>query len=95
MNSRSGCSARLIAVVVLMWCALSGSMESRLMAPTVGAITKIVRNRAIPTSTWLGGALVVPIAVRMKPSTIRMRLKPVTVKRTAGISVSPPSSSRI
>ncbi len=49
----------------------------------------------MPTSTWLGGALVVPTAVRMKPSTIRMRLKPVTVNSTAGTSVSPPISSRI
>ena len=49
----------------------------------------------MPTSTWLGGAVVVPTAVRMKPSTIRMRLKPVTVNRIAGTSVSPPISSRI
>ena len=49
----------------------------------------------MPTSTWFGGALLVPIAVRMKPSTIRMRLKPVTVNSTAGTSVSPPISSRI
>ena len=37
----------------------------------------------------------VPTAVRMKPSTIRIRLKPVTVNRIAGTSVSPPISSRI
>src|ERR1700733_4462201 len=95
MNSRSGCSARLIAVVVEIWWALSGSTASRRILLMGGAITKIVRNRAIPTSTWLGGALLVPTAVRMKPSTIRMRLKPVTVNSTAGISESPPTSSRI
>ena len=64
-------------------------MASRWISLMVGAITKIVRNRAMPTSTWLGGALLVPTAVRMKPSTIRMRLKPVTVNSTAGISVEP------
>ena len=48
--------------MVLIWCAFSGSTASFLIALIVGAITKIVRNRAIPTSTWLGGALFVPTA---------------------------------
>ena len=60
MNSRSGSSARSSAVVVLIWWAISGSTASRLIAVMVGAITKIVRNSAIPTSTWLGGSVVVP-----------------------------------
>ena len=95
MNSRSGCSARLIAVVVLIcWCS-SGSQATVLIWLIVGAITNSVRNSAIPTSTWLGGVFCVPIAVRMKPSTIRIRLKPVTVNSSAGISVAPPTSSRI
>ena len=42
-------------------------MASFLIALIVGAITKMVRNRAIPTSTWLGGEVVVPMPVRMKP----------------------------
>ena len=95
MNSRSGSSARSSAWVVLIWWRSSGSTAIVLIALIVGDITKRVRNRAIPTSTWLGGALCVPIAVRMKPSTIRIRLKPVTVNRIAGTSVSPPTSSRI
>ena len=95
MKSRSGISARSIAAAVLIWCSLSGSTAVFLIALIVGDITKIVRNSAIPTSTWFGGALFVPIALRMNPSTIRMRLKPVTVNSTAGISVSPPTSSRI
>ena len=65
------------------------------MALIVGDITNSVRNRAIPTSTWLGGVVLVPIAERMKPRTMRIRVKPVTVNRIAGISESPPISSRI
>jgi hypothetical protein len=63
------------------------------MALNVGAITNSVRNSAIPTSTWLGGAVGVPRPERMKPSTIRMRVKPVTVNRSAGTSEMPPISS--
>ena len=66
-----------------------------MIALIVGIITNSVRNSAIPTSTWLGGVFCVPIAVRMKPSTIRIRLKPVTVNSSAGTSDSPPTSSRI
>jgi hypothetical protein len=36
----------------------------------------------------LGGVLEVPIAERMKPRTMRIRVKPVTVNRIAGISES-------
>src|SRR6185437_13962462 len=65
------------------------------MALIVGDITNRVRNSAMPTSTWLGGVVEVPIAERMKPRTMRIRVKPVTVNRIAGISDSPPISSRI
>jgi hypothetical protein len=56
----------------------------------VGAMTKIVRNSAMPTSTWLGGAVGVPRPVRMKPRTIRIRVKPVSVNSAAGTSDSAP-----
>ena len=49
----------------------------------------------MPTSTWFGGAVGVPRPVRMKPRTIRMRVKPVTVNSSAGTSEMPPISSRI
>ena len=49
----------------------------------------------MPTSTWFGGAVGVPRPVRMKPRTMRMRVKPVTQKSSAGTSVTPPSSRRI
>src|SRR6202042_488436 len=65
------------------------------MALIVGDITNRVRNSAIPTRTWLGGVVLVPSAERMKPRTIRIRVKPVTVNRIAGISESPPIRSRI
>ena len=57
------------------------------MALNVGAITKIVRKIAMPTSTWLGGLVGVPRPERMKPRTMRMRVKPVTQNSSAGISV--------
>src|SRR3982074_540174 len=50
----------------------------------VGAITKSVRNRARPTSTWFGGICCVPIALRTKLRTIVMRTKLVTIIKMAG-----------
>ena len=47
----------------------------------------------MPTSTWFGGAVGVPRPERMKPRTMRMRVKPVSVKSSAGTSVMPPTSS--
>jgi hypothetical protein len=73
---------------------LSGSIASSLTLVKVGNITNRVMKRAKPTSTWLGGAVGVPRPERMKPSTIRMRVKPVTVKSSAGTSEMPPISSR-
>ena len=64
---------------------LKDFMEKSLQIGTlVGAITKMVRNSAMPTSTWLGGAVGVPRPDRMKPRTMRMRVKPVSVKSAAG-----------
>ena len=62
-------------------------MASSLTALNVGAITKIVRKSAMPTSTWFGGAVGVPRPVRMKPRTMRIRVKPVTLNSSAGTSV--------
>ena len=47
----------------------------------------------MPTSTWLGGAVCVPRPWRMKPRTMMMRVKAVTQKSSAGMSVSPPTRS--
>ena len=72
-----------------------GSQASFLIAEIVGAITNRVRNSAIPTSTWLGGEVWVPTALRTKLSTIRIRVNPVTVNRIAGRIEIPPISRRI
>ena len=82
------------AWVWVILCACSGSMAVFLIAVKVGAMTKIVRKSAMPTSTWLGGALCVPRPWRMKPRTMMMRVKAVTVNSSAGMRVSPPTSSR-
>ena len=50
----------------------------------VGPITKKVRNRLRPTTTWFGGADCVPIAWRSRLSTMTMRVKPVISSSTAG-----------
>ena len=62
---------------------------------SVGAITNRVRKKAIPTRIWFGGVDGVPSAFRTKPSTIRMRVKPVTAKSTPGSTVISVSRTRI
>ena len=64
------------------------------IACSVGAITNSVRKKAIPISTWLGGAVGVPRPVRTKPRTIRMRVKPVVQKIRAGTRVRPPMRTK-
>ena len=79
----------------MIWPFWSGSKASFLIWLNVGAITKIVRNSAMPTSTWFGGAVGVPRPVRMKPRTMMMRVKPVSVNSAAGTSDSAPIISSI
>ena len=50
-------------------------------------MTKMVRNIEMPTSTWFGGIDGVPSALRRKPSTIRIRVKPVIMISSDGPSV--------
>src|SRR3954447_20390253 len=95
MNSRIGPCARSSAWTCVILCFCSGSQASFLIWANVGCITNSVRNSAMPTSTWFGGALGVPRPVRMKPRTMRIREKPVSVNSSAGTSVIPPSMSRI
>ena len=47
-------------------------------------MTKKVRNRDSPITTWFGGADCVPMAWRSSESTITMRVKPVIMSSTAG-----------
>ena len=72
-----------------------GSNASTLILLKVGAITKMVRKSAMPTRTWFGGAVGVPSPVRMKPRTMMIRVKPVSVNSAAGTIASAPMASRI
>ncbi|MNM87643.1 hypothetical protein D3C81_998320 [compost metagenome] len=47
-------------------------------------MTKKVRNSDRPTSTWFGGEEAVPSALRSRPSTMTMRVKPVIISMAAG-----------
>jgi len=50
----------------------------------VGDITKKVRNRASPITTGFGGTVCPPKACRKKESTTTIRVKEVTIIKTAG-----------
>ena len=54
------------------------------MSAATGEITRMVRNSAIPTSTWLDGVVCVPSACRRKCSTMVMRRNGVIDMTTAG-----------
>ena len=65
------------------------------MASSVGAITNRFRKSARPTSTWLGGAVGVPMAWRSKDNTMMMRVKPVIISNSAGRKVSAVRNSSV
>jgi hypothetical protein len=65
------------------------------MRSPTGAMTKKVRNRARPTSTWLGGEVWVPMAWRSSDSTMMMRVKLVIISSSAGRKLRLVSSSRV
>src|ERR1700712_2745259 len=54
------------------------------MSVKTGPITKIVRNRAIPVSTWFGGDVGRPSALRVSDSTTRILVNEVTSSRADG-----------
>ena len=58
-------------------------------------MTKKVRNSDSPTRIWFGGDDCVPIAVRSRPSTIRMRVKLVMHSSNAGRKDSEVSSTSV
>src|SRR5580698_4077568 len=58
-----------------------------------GDITNSVRNSDRPTSTWLGGVVVVPSAWRISDSTMMMRVKLVIISTIAGRNDSIASTS--
>src|SRR5437763_1533215 len=58
------------------------------MRSSTGDMTKKVRNRDRPTSTWLGGACTAPSACLSSESTMTMRVNDVIISSTAGKKVS-------
>src|SRR6266536_6568374 len=58
-----------------MWPFRNGWRASLFMASKVGDMMNRLRNRASPTTTWLGGIVGRPSALRVIESTITMRVK--------------------
>src|SRR3954447_3535417 len=54
------------------------------MSEKAGPITKIVRNSAIPVSTWLGGDVARPRALRVSDSTTSIFVNEVTSSSADG-----------
>src|ERR1700693_4095642 len=65
------------------------------MRSNTGPMTNSVRNSAMATSTWLGGACCVPSAWRSSDSTITMRVKLVISSSAAGRNDRDVSSSSV
>src|SRR4051812_37462099 len=64
------------------------------MSDSVGPMMNMVRNNARPASTWFGGTVVKPSALRVIPSTTKIFVKDVHSSR-AGATESRVSASRI
>src|SRR3954465_2074467 len=58
------------------------------MSEKTGPITKSVRNRAIPVSTWLGGEDCMPSAFRVSPRTTMILVNDVASSSTEGATES-------
>src|SRR5919206_3335573 len=58
------------------------------MSDRTGPITNSVRNSAIPVSTWLGGELCSPSALRVSPSTTMILVNEVHSSSTDGATAS-------
>ena len=58
-------------------------------------MTKNVRKRLRPITTWFGGAACVPSAWRRRLSTMTMRVKLVISRSTAGRKLSAVKKSRV
>src|SRR5690242_4454190 len=65
------------------------------MASNVGPMTNSDRNSASPTSTWLGGTLCVPMALRTSDRTTTIFVNAVHISRTAGATPSTVTSRMI
>src|SRR5512144_2461471 len=65
------------------------------MASSVGPMTKRERNSASPTSTWFGGTLCVPMALRANDNTTTIFVNAVHIRRIAGATPSTVISTMI
>src|SRR5690349_1262458 len=65
------------------------------MASNVGPMTNSDRNSASPTSTWLGGTLCVPMALRTSDRTTTIFVNAVHISSTAGATPSTVTSRMI
>src|SRR3954451_259711 len=65
------------------------------MSDSVGPMMNMVRNNARPASTWFGGTVVKPSALRVIPSTTKIFVKDVQSSSRAGATESRVSASRI
>src|SRR5918911_550623 len=63
-------------------------MPSLLTWESTGLITNRVRNSAMPASTWFGGTVVSPSALRVRDSTTRILVKLVHMSSSAGATPS-------
>src|SRR5947209_9180745 len=70
-------------------------MASLFICDSVGLITNRLRNRASPTTTWLGGIDCSPRALRVSESTMTMRVKLVIIINRAGAIDSSVSATMI
>src|SRR3546814_9962373 len=95
MNVFSGLAPRSSAVSKLMVPVLSGWYAWLYIWSNTGDMAKNVKKRARPISTELGGDVGVPMALRNRPSTMMMRVKPVIINSIAGRNDSIVSSSNV
>ena len=65
-----------------------GCNASSLIFVNVGAMTNRLRNNASPITTWFGGIDGRPSALRVSDSTMTMRVKLVSMTRSAGATAS-------
>src|SRR3954447_713067 len=70
-------------------------MASLFICDSVGLMMNRLRNRASPTTTWLGGIDCSPRALRVSESTMTMRVKLVIIINRAGAIDSSVSATMI
>src|SRR5260370_30031565 len=93
MNARSGATPSWNAWAWVLVPFRYGWMPAEFIVDTTGPIMNRLRNRARPASTWLGGTLVRPSALRVSDSTTKIFVKLVHSSSRAGATDSTVSAS--